>query len=220
VLKKVIEVNDPLIYKGVFFYQSSYGASAGGGGGGEVLVRIRPAGGKGDAGEYRVSRGKRFAIRGTKDEAEVDTVLPDFAMDNGKFYSRSDQPNNPAAHITIYRGGAELEGAWSFMKFPDFHRKADAAYEVELADLSSRYYTGLQVTRDPGVNIVWLGCLLLIGGICMAFFMSHRRVCLLVQERDGNLRALLAGRASKNRQAYAAELNRLYDALKTLEKKS
>ena len=42
VLKKVIEVNDPLIYKGIYFYQSSYGQSAAKGG--EVLVRIGPAG--------------------------------------------------------------------------------------------------------------------------------------------------------------------------------
>ncbi len=106
------------------------------------------------------------------------------------------------------------------MKFPDFHRKPDAAYEVQLADFYPRYYTGLQVTRDPGVNIVWLGCIFLIAGICMAFFMSHRRVYLVLEEKDGGLRAVLAGSASKNRQAFAAEFNRLFEQLKSLEKQS
>ena len=217
VVKKVIEVNDPLIYKGVFFYQSNYGAAAGSGG--EALVRIKQAGAQ-QAGEYRVRKGERFKLEGTKDEAVVDDILADFAMDNGKYFSRSDEPNNPAAHVIIYRGRAELESFWAFQKMPDFHRRADAAYVVELADLFQGYYTGLQVTRDPGVNIVWLGCILLIAGICMAFFTSHRRVCLRIEEKDGGLRAVFAGSSSKNRQAFAAELNRFFEQLKSLEKQT
>jgi len=217
VLKKVIEVNDPLIYKGVFFYQSSYGTTAAAGG--DVLVRIRPAGTQQDR-EYRVRPGQRFALEGSQDEAVVDTVLADFAMDNGKYFSRSDEPNNPAARVVIFRSGKELESSWTFVKFPDFHRNQNAAYEVKLVQLYTSYYTGLQVTRDPGVNVVWLGCIFLISGICMAFFMSHRRVYLVLEEKDGGMRAQLAGSASKNRQAFAAEFNRFFEQLKSLEKQS
>ena len=217
VLKKVIEVNDPLVYKGIFFYQSSYGAAAATGG--EVLLRIKPAGAD-KAREYRVRQGQRFAIEGAKDEAMVETILADFAMDDGKYFSRSDEPNNPAVRVIVYRAGKELESPWAFMKFPDFHRKADAAYDVQLAEFYPRYYTGLQVTRDPGVNIVWLGCIFLIAGICGAFFMSHRRLYLVLEEKDEGLRAVLAGSASKNRQAFAADFNRLFEQLKSLEKQS
>jgi cytochrome c biogenesis protein len=216
-MKKVIEVNDPLIYKGIYFYQSSYGQSAAQGG--EVLVRIGPAGAQ-QAREYRVRPKQRFALAGTQDEAVVDTVLPDFAMDNGKYFSRSDEPNNPAASVVIFRSGKELESTWTFMKFPDFHRKQGTAYEVQLVQLYTSYYTGLQVTRDPGVNVVWLGCIFLITGICMAFFMSHRRVYLVIEEKDGGVRAMVAGSASKNRQAFAAEFNRFFEQLKSLEKQS
>ena len=217
VLKKIIEVNDPLIYKGIFFYQSSYGAASAMGG--EVLLRIKPAGAE-KAREYRVRQGQRFAIADTKDEAVVDTILADFAMDDGKYFSRSDEPNNPAAHVIVFREGAELESPWAFMKFPDFHRKAGAAYDVRFAEFYPRYYTGLQVTRDPGVNIVWLGCIFLIAGICGAFFMSHSRLYLVLEEKDGGVRAVLAGSASKNRQAFAADFNRLFEQLKSLEKQS
>ncbi len=217
VIKKVIEVNDPLIYKGIFFYQSSYGAVAASAG--EVLLRIKPAGAE-KAREYRVRQGQRFAIEGTKDEAVVDTILADFAMDDGRYFSRSDEPNNPAVRVIVSRAGAELESPWAFMKFPDFHRKPGAAYEVQLAGFYPRYYTGLQVTRDPGVNVVWLGCIFLIAGICGAFFMSHRRLYLVLEEKDGGLRVVLAGSASKNRQAFAADFNRLFEQLKSLEKQS
>ena len=217
VLTKVIEVNDPLIYKGIFFYQSSYGIASAAGG--EVLLSIKPAGAE-KAREYRVRAGQRFALEGTQDEAVVKTILPDFVMDNGKYSSRSDEPNNPAAHVIFFRKGSMFENSWAFMKFPDLHRKPGAAYDVQLADFYPRYYTGLQVTRDPGVNVVWLGCILIITGICMAFFMSHRRVYLVLEEKDGGLRAMLAGSASKNRQAFAAELNRLFEQLKSLEKQS
>lgn len=217
VLKKVIEVNDPLIYQGVFFYQSSYGVSPAGGG--EALLRIRAAAGGGPV-EYRLRQGQRVALKGTADEAELAAVYADFTMDGGRVYSRSAEPRNPAAKVVFYRDGKELDTAWAFLNFPDFHRKADGAYSVELAGFYPRYYTGLQVTLDPGVNIVWVGCLLLTAGICMAFFTSHRRVCLLVQEQDGGLRLALAGSASKNRKAFAAQVQKLFEQLKALEKSS
>ena len=55
----------------------------------------------------------------------------------------------------------------------------------------------------------------------MAFFTAHRRVCLLIQEKDGGgLRAVFAGSASKNRQAFASDINKLFEQLKSLEKQS
>lgn len=64
-----------------------------------------------------------------------------------------------------------------------------------------REYTGLQVTKDPGVWVVWAGCLLMILGIYGAFLMSHRRVWIRIADAD----ITVAGHASKNPAAFATE---------------
>jgi len=216
VLTKTIEVNDPLIYRGIYFYQSSYGIAPGGGG--EVLLRIIPLGG-GQGREYRAAVNRRFQIEGTQDAAEVESILPDFAMDGqGGFFSRSDEPRNPAARVIIYPNGKEPYKIWAFAQFPDFHRKPDALYTVSFLQYYPRFYTGLQVTRDPGVWIVWVGCTVLILGIGFAFFSSHRRIWLKIEKHDKNYTAVLAGASTKNRHAFAGEFSRLYEHLKNMEK--
>jgi cytochrome c biogenesis protein len=36
-------------------------------------------------------------------------------------------------------------------------------------ELEQTYYTGIQVTRDPGVPVVWVGCSLLVIGMVVTF---------------------------------------------------
>jgi cytochrome c biogenesis protein len=71
-----------------------------------------------------------------------------------------------------------------------------------------RYYTGLQVTRDPGIWIVYAGFMLMIMGCFVTFFMSHQQVCIEVIEQDGRSRVIVSGTANKNRIAMR---NRLED---------
>ncbi len=76
-------------------------------------------------------------------------------------------------------------------------------------------FTGLQVARDPGVNIVWLGCALMILGIVMAFFLSHRRVWLrLSKGADGRMEVVLAGAANRNRLAFDKAFEKIRDGVK------
>ena len=72
-------------------------------------------------------------------------------------------------------------------------------------------YTGLQVAKDPGVEIVWLGCLLMVVGIYVAFFMSHRRIWIRIQ--DGSV--TVGGNASKNPGAFQQNFEGLVARLKT-----
>ncbi|MEI6126320.1 MAG: cytochrome c biogenesis protein ResB, partial [Pseudomonadota bacterium] len=212
VKKKVIVVNDPLVYRGIFFYQSSYGADMRGGG--EVILRVssndNPQGR-----EYRASPGKSFRIENSDAEVWLDDFVPDFAMnEQGKPFSRSDQPRNPAVSLRVLRSGKETQRSWVFKNYPDFHKKSSESYEFKLIDCTPREYTGLQVTRDPGVLFVWTGCLLLVAGIYFAFFTSHRRVWLRVEEAEGKYTAVLAGSCSKNLDMYKEEFDKLAKSLK------
>ena len=56
-----------------------------------------------------------------------------------------------------------------FYKIPG----TDTAFSV--VDIKPVFYTGLQVTMDPGTWIVWVGSTILILGLIVAFFIPHRR---------------------------------------------
>jgi cytochrome c biogenesis protein len=73
-----------------------------------------------------------------------------------------------------------------------------------------KMYTGLQVAKDPGVWIVWLGCTLMVVGIYGAFLMSHRRVWVRIQ--SGNV--TIGGNASKNQAAFEGYFEELANKLK------
>lgn len=76
----------------------------------------------------------------------------------------------------------------------DFDEKRGSDLIFTFDGKDEKFYTGLQVAKDPGVWVVWLGCSLMVVGICMAFFMSHKRIWI----RVANGRVTLGGTASKN----------------------
>ena len=78
-----------------------------------------------------------------------------------------------------------------------------------------RFYTGLQVTKDPGVWVVYSGFVLMILGCFVTFFMSHQQICVEVTEEDGGSRVSVAGTASRNRMAMD---NRVEAIARRLEK--
>jgi cytochrome c biogenesis protein len=212
VVTKTIEVNDPLVYRGIYFYQSSYGASPDSGGRIQIGVTQKETGKRQD---LTMEVGGSAAIAGTGYTVRADEFLADFSMDNnGKPLSKSQEFNNPAVHVTILKDGKEAYNKWIFAKFPDFHGKGDQPLELQLVNFEPRYYTGLQVTYDPGVLVVWLGCIFLIGGIYVAFFTSHRRIWLRVEENKGEFKAVLAGSTNKNHIAFSREFEALFKSLK------
>jgi cytochrome c biogenesis protein len=212
VLTKVIEVNDPLIYGGIYFYQSSYGPAANKAS--EVILRVTPKN-SGEPEDIKLQAGKTVSLHNTPYQIRVDQFLADFTMGtDGKPFSKSAQLNNPAAYISVLKNGTIEYGTWVFAKFPDFHKQEDRLFDISMVNLNPAMYTGLQVTRDPGVWIVWLGCALLIIGTYVAFFTSHRRIWLRIEEKDGEYKAVLAGSTNKNHAQFNRDFETLFKNLK------
>jgi cytochrome c biogenesis protein len=212
VLSKVIEVNDPLQYKGSFFYQSSYGTLPDRG---SVLLRVTPRN-SGQSQDYRVQVGQNFRIGDTEDKVSVNRFLPDFSIDsNGRAFSRSRTLNNPAIQLTVAQDGKEMYRTWVFSKFRDFHKKEDQEYNFELVRFLPSEYTGIQATKDPGVWVVWIGCILMCLGIYVVFFTSHQRIWCRVEEKNGSFKITLAGSSNKDQVAFSGELEQLYKNMKS-----
>jgi cytochrome c biogenesis protein len=94
-------------------------------------------------------------------------------------------------------------------KFIKLNPSAFKPYTFILRDVDTRYYTGLQIAKDPGVSLVWAGCFLMVGGFFVTFFMSHRRIWIRITREKTGTRISLAGSASKNPVGIERELSHL-----------
>ena len=62
-----------------------------------------------------------------------------------------------------------------------------------------RYYSGLQIVKDPGVWVVYTGFIAMIVGILITFFMSHQQVCIDISSTGGGKSQIrVVGKANKN----------------------
>jgi cytochrome c biogenesis protein len=197
--KRPVIVNDPLSYKGLTFYQSSYS----------------PAG----APVFHLSaRDRKSGAVSRISVAQGETVrLPNGESLRALDYTQDISPNIPQLSGQAVR--MELlprEGASRIFlllrNYPAFDdmRGGDQVFSFDGVD--EKWRTGLQVTKDPGVGIVWAGCILLVGGIFMAFFLSHRRIWI----RIGGGRVVIAGSAGKNQGAFRDFFDGLSEKLKKL----
>ena len=182
---KVI-VNKPLTYKGITFYQSSYGQASEGG---DHYIAVTPRNG-GVPEKIAVREGVVVTLKdGTtlkllEATQEVRQFAPGFS--------------GPAARIEVTRKGAAPQTFIAFKNFPDVNAQRGDALIFGYEGTSAKQYTGLQVAKDPGVWVVWLGCALMVVGIGIAFFMSHKRIWVIVSK--GHVR--MYGNASKNQAAF------------------
>jgi len=193
-------VNDPLTYKGVTFYQSSYGNA------GEYRFLVTDLDG-GNAVPLTVpADGSATLPDGS--EVHVLETTPDIAP-----YSPG--LSGPAAHLEIHAPGGASERVVVYANHPELnaeHAKQHGTGPViHFKGEEKRMYTGLQVAKDPGVGIVWLGCLLMVVGIFAAFFLSHRRIWVRIQHGT----VTVGGNASKNQAAFQLFFEGLADKLKT-----
>jgi cytochrome c biogenesis protein len=119
--------------------------------------------------------------------------------------------------VVVEKPGKPAADVWLLQGRPDQDRQRKDSLVFSFGGLNSKMYTGLQVARDPGVNIVWVGCALMVIGIIMAFFLSHQRVWLrLAQGQDGRVEAVLAGSASRNRLAFDKKFEKIQTGVKAV----
>jgi cytochrome c biogenesis protein len=82
-------------------------------------------------------------------------------------------------------------------------------YTFYLEELEKTFFTGLQVNKDPGVPLVWVGCSLMVVGFFLTFFHSHRRLMIRLWETRKGVQAAIAGRTNKNPIGLERELDQM-----------
>jgi len=82
----------------------------------------------------------------------------------------------------------------------------------QLLGLNESYRTIIDVNRDPGVPVVWTGCSLLLAGLYLAFFLSHRKMWIKVS--PGRVSA--GGTVNRNTQAFEIQFRKVVSQLEHL----
>jgi cytochrome c biogenesis protein len=103
--------------------------------------------------------------------------------------------------------------------FPKFDEQRKDEFILTFEGDSPREYTGLSVTKDPGVWVVWIGCGLMIFGLIVSFFFSHQRVWVRIPKSPGQ-EIVLAGSANKNRVGFEKSFGLLLEGVRSAGQKS
>ncbi|MBE9521135.1 MAG: cytochrome c biogenesis protein ResB [Proteobacteria bacterium] len=92
--------------------------------------------------------------------------------------------------------------------------RPDTVYTVES---KQRFATGMQVAKDPGVWPVYIGCSMMLLGLIVAFFLSHKRIWVYISEEEGRTRVLVAGTSNKNKVSFENKFDLLMEKLEENE---
>ena len=194
ILSKSILVNHPLIYKGITFYQATYGT---------ILKKAV------------------IELTDRKSGKKISMVLP------------YQQPVTiPGTHHMLFIAGfqedllgfgraielaygklgqqTDFTANWILVDRP-YHGNVIGNYLVHVNEAVSTTYTGIEVKKDPGVWLVWVGFTLLTLSIGLAFYSSHKKLWVCI-EPDGKKKKTIvtfAGRASRNPQVFEEKFGEL-----------
>lgn len=215
-LTRVVEVNHPLTYKGYSFYQTSYGWDWDDP---RLEVQVKKPADASYLKTLSLRVGERLAVDDPDfTHVAVSRFVPDFVIGEGnQVQTRSLEPNNPAALIEVYKGDEKVYSGWTFAKYPDFgegHKVGQASFSFILKDYRASQYSVLQAAKDPGVGLIWIGCVVMTAGFFLAFYWPPRELRIVLEESQGRTEAVLGGIASKGREAFQAELESLIESLR------
>ena len=192
-----IRVNEPMRVGDVTFYQSYFGPAAAmkvvDGSGAVVVEQGVPL-------EWTSSDGTRV----------VGLIpLPDAGLNMyilGPKSGEVDPTIKPGQmQVEIYRMGSEKAAIATGI--------VTQGQPVEMAGMQvtfvrERQFTGLIAARDPGAVFIWLGSILLIGGISLVFFFPVRRAWALIRRGpDGSI--VHVGAVVRHDVGFEAEFRRL-----------
>lgn len=83
-------------------------------------------------------------------------------------------------------------------------------FYVQLNDFEHVENSTLQITRSPGQNIVYLGCVMLIAGVFLLLYLTHQRIwAVFYRDENGTQTLLFAGSGNRN----LADFRKHYQAL-------
>jgi cytochrome c biogenesis protein len=203
VQSKEIVVNDPLVYRGLRFYQASYWID------GKKVDGLRIAYSGLD------SRVVPLELRFNQPvnlDADTTVTLVEFLSDafvrDGQVFKKSESIENLAFALEVMnRSDNSSAKIWLFPAEGTVLGADQVKYEFKnptsAKDIDFSPVTGLEVSYEPGQWFVWAGCVLMGVGLFVAFYMVHMRIwAVAVPNAGGKLVLWIGGAANKNKDRF------------------
>lgn len=218
--RKTIDVNHPLTYKGVSFFQSDYGLSG-------MVVKLTGPDGQSTRLNFDLStengpHGKTYSVAGEPFKQVqvggktltifVHNMLPDYGGKHNT--TMSSLPLNPAARIMVNDRLPAYKGldAWKDLGWMTEGESAGhKGFTVKLDDIAN--YTGLQVSRNPGLPVIYAGFGLLLAGVFLSFYMLHRIIRLRITANGRRVSVLAGATCREDASVFGADFQRIRSAL-------
>jgi cytochrome c biogenesis protein len=204
------------VYGGVRFYQASYGRT---GKLDKLMLTATP----------RNGQAARDVIVGPNEAVSLDpdtTVrlaefIPDYFVSEGQVYTRSNNLENPAAHLLVEsKKSGQTVNVW-LPPIEGLAQNAASPYLFEGKDVQMAYFTGLEVSHEPGQWLVWAGVLLMGAGLALVFYFVHVRVWAVpVTDARGRLTLWIGGAANKNKEVFEQRFRKLVEQIESELKSS
>jgi len=184
-----VEVNSPVTFGGITFYQSGYPM---------VLdsLTVELDQGQGGGRTLTLPNQGRIQVEGLGSLEVLD-------------FAAQWRGIGPAAKLRLIRTGSEKEESFIIFSKPPYQMRRDAPEVFRLKDFSIHYASGLQANRDPGVVLLWLGGSVMLLGLLVALFWSHRRLWIEVGPQGQGSRITLAASAHRNQPALEKRIDDL-----------
>jgi cytochrome c biogenesis protein len=195
VAHKVIDVNQPLTYRGITLYQASYGQA--GASNFDIVLTDR----RNKQDDVSLNLNQLFHVQDDTYIAVLD-------------YSSNYQGFGPTILVGMYKGKKLQTTSIYLQKYPDFHGSENInGYKIRFINARESYYTGLQVAKDPGAPYVAAGAIILIIGLVMAFFSYRRRMWIFIPAKFDH-KFIIAGVADRNKYSFELEFERIVNEIK------
>lgn len=202
-------VNHPVTFEGIRFYQASYGSTPAG----EAVVMFRK--GRGQAQAVKAAIGKTFDLPGKEGTITLVRMEENF-MRMGPAIKIDIQSAKDHVQFWVFQNIDQIKEMNPGItdRVPMFDPERFAPYVFSLTGIQMKYYTGLQVNKDPGVPIAVAGAFLLVAGFMMVFFYAHRQVWIRLDRHGTGTRISVTGKTNKDRVGLEREMGRLIGEIK------
>ncbi len=196
-----VEVNKPLSFDRFDIFQSSYyvdektfrwarisyayvGSPAG------TVVRLEPNG--------------EFALKAFPLVMRAKRFLPDFKIGPEGPYSQTPNMYNPALEVEL-AGEDGVQRGWLFLYYPRFNTPFDLPVQLDLVDVGPVYYTGLQISTNPGSTVFLVGITVATIGLVLLYFFNYRCLKGVIDTE----RLILAGTGYRWKVSFREEFDRI-----------
>ena len=222
-----ILVNHPLRYKGINIFQSSYGEMPS-----SIQSQLSTASvilgftSKKTSKTYslRARIGQTLQVPEDLGTLQLRELVPEFSY-------RGNNLGPTLVAVLVPKDGSQVDIILP-VNFPTFDRmmqrmnpgRSDAVLisilDIQAGAMAKRYFTGLQVTKDPGVGIVYSGFILLLAGCAIAFFMSHQQVCIEISSQENKTSIAVSGKTNKFKPGMRRKVEEISERLQSIAKMS